>query len=49
MSQKIKIRLVNDKLPKGFNNFWDTFNKEAYDKYLEEKEKWRIEKMKKEN
>lgn len=47
MGQDVKI--VNKELPEGFHEFWDNFDQEAYEKYLDEKEKWRIEKMKKEN
>lgn len=47
MNQDVKI--VNKELPEGFYEFWDNFDSEAYEKYLDEKEKWRIEKMKKEN
>jgi len=28
-------------LPKGFHQFWDGFNKELYDKYLELKKEYR--------
>lgn len=40
---------VRERVPDGLYEFWDNFDFEAYEKYLDEKEKWRIEKMKKEN
>lgn len=45
----MKIKIVNKSLPKGFRSHWDNFDAKAYKKYLEAKESWRLNKMKKEN
>ncbi len=45
----MNIKIVNKDLPKDFRKFWDNFSADAYKKYLQAKEKYRIEKMKKQN
>lgn len=35
-------KIVEKKLPEGFYDFWDRFNKDLYEKYLEKKKAHRI-------
>jgi len=45
MSNKIKIKIVNKKLPNGFDEFWDNFDEKKYLDYLNAKKKYRIKKI----
>lgn len=45
----MKVKIVDKSLPKNFRQHWDNFSAKAYKKYLDEKEAFRIKKMKKEN
>lgn len=46
---KIKLKIVDRSIPDGCISYWDNFNTNAYERYLEAKEAFRIKKMKQQN